>query len=377
MFWTGGPYRCIQIIEHMKTKLCQLSIAILLFVSPFFTYAQAPNLGTASTFALFTAVGAFGNTGATMVVGDIGTNNGAFAGFPPGTVIGNIHVMDGVSSTAATDVGIAYMFMSGITCGSVIGTTLGGGQVLTPDVYCLGGASVLNGTLTLDALGDPNALFIFKINGAFSASAFSNIVLANQANLCNVYWQINGALSQATGSVLRGTFLVNGAINMASGASLFGRGLSIAGAINLNANMVTLSFAPDCTITGSNTVCQGGTTQLCAPIGVGNGYLWSTGETTRCITINAPGTYTVTVNAGCSSTCTKTVSSLPAPACTITSGAVFCLGVSTPLCASTGYTNYLWNTGATSQCITVMNPGTYSVTVTDNNGCQSSCSITI
>lgn len=54
----------------------------------------------------------------------------------------------------------------------VIGTTLGNNQVLTPNIYCLGAASSLNGDLILDGEGDPNAIFIFKINGALSTSTF-------------------------------------------------------------------------------------------------------------------------------------------------------------------------------------------------------------
>ncbi|MEI7726668.1 MAG: ice-binding family protein [Bacteroidota bacterium] len=102
-----------------------------------------PPLGAAANFALFTAVGAFSNDGASYVTGDIGTNVGAFTGFPPCTVVGQIHVADPVSVQAAIDVDVAYSYLSGITCGVVIRTTLGNGQVLVPNVYCLGAASTL------------------------------------------------------------------------------------------------------------------------------------------------------------------------------------------------------------------------------------------
>ena len=98
--------------------------------------------------------------------GDIGTNVGAFTDFPPGTVIGQIHTADAVSAQAATDVGLAYSQLVGLTCGGVIGTTLGGGQILTPKIYCLGAASSLTGDLILDGQGDPGSIFIFQIDGA-------------------------------------------------------------------------------------------------------------------------------------------------------------------------------------------------------------------
>ena len=54
--------------------------------------AVAPPLGAASSFVLFTSVGAFDNVGPSVIRGDIGTNAGAFSGFPPGVVTGSIHV---------------------------------------------------------------------------------------------------------------------------------------------------------------------------------------------------------------------------------------------------------------------------------------------
>jgi hypothetical protein len=108
-----------------------------------------------------------------MVTGDIGTNVGAFTGFPPGIVIGAIHVADVVSAQAATDVMEAYGDLSAMTCGTVIGTTLGSGQILTPDIYCLGAASTLNGDLLLDGQCDPDAVFIFKIDGALATTTLS------------------------------------------------------------------------------------------------------------------------------------------------------------------------------------------------------------
>ena len=154
---------------------------------------QAPNLGTTSGFALFTAVGAFNCTGAgTLVNGDVGTNVGAFNAFPPGTVNGAIHVADVVSAQAAIDVNVAYGNLSTVTCGTAIGATMGNGQKLNAGVYCSGTASTLNGILTLDGQGNPNALFIIKIGGAFATGSSASVVLINSASVSNVYWQIGG-----------------------------------------------------------------------------------------------------------------------------------------------------------------------------------------
>jgi hypothetical protein len=225
----------------MKPKILFFAAALWLLLAPSKNFGQAPNLGTASTFALFTAAGAFNNLGVTMVTGDIGTNVGAFSGYPPGVVIGQIHVADAVSATAAADVAIAYADLAGRTCGAVIGTTLGNGQVLLPNIYCTGAASTLNGNLVLDGQGDPGAIFIFQIDGALSTSTFASITLVNSASLCNVYWQINGALFLGDFSVFYGIILANGAISLANGSTLYGQGLSTAGAIETSANVVSLN----------------------------------------------------------------------------------------------------------------------------------------
>lgn len=239
-------------------------VTALLF--PNINFAQAPNLGVSSSFALFTAGGAFNGDPGTSVVGDIGTNSGPLS--PPGLLVGQIHISDPVTVQAAMDVSNAYMYLAGLTCGSGFNTPFGNGQILTPDTYCIGSAAELNGNLILDALGDPGAIFIFKIGGALSTNSFSSITLANGANLCNVYWRVDGALNLGGSSTFLGTALVEGAINLAFGAFLNGRGLSTAGAINTSANMVTVDPC-DCSLTVTCPPASGGAFQCISDIPVG------------------------------------------------------------------------------------------------------------
>lgn len=373
-------------------KLFLIASSAILFCSPNISLGQAPTLGTAAPFALFTAAGAFNNVGATtFVTGDVGTNVGAFNGFPPGTLVGTKHVTDAVSATAATDVDVAYNFLSGVTCGVVIGVTLGNNQVLTPNVYCIGAASTLNGDLILDGLGNPNALFIFKIDGALSTNAFSNVKLINSASICNVWWQINGAAG-LTGlgdsSVFRGTMLVNGAISLGQGSSLYGRALSRAGAISLLNNKVSIGMQPTASIaaSGNTSFCSGGSVVLTASVGNGVGpytYLWSPGGQTT-PSINASPTvttiYSVTTNAnnGCSAataTVLVTINSLPPIAAGNIAGTpTVCLGqsgVAYSIPALSGATGYIWTlspgativSGANTNNITVA----FNYTATNGN----------
>ena len=225
----------------MKTKLLSSLAAMLLLLSINESYAQAPSLGTTSSFALFTINGAYSNVGdATTVTGNVGNTVGALTVFPTGTLIGQKHAADQVATIAATDLNSAYNDMLALTCGETIAITLGNDQVLTPNKYCLGSGSSINGNLVLDAQGNPNAVFVFKINGALTTTTLSKVQLINSANLNNVYWQIGGALTLGSNSVFRGTALVDGAITFLDGASMFGRGLTKAGAISLYNNVISI-----------------------------------------------------------------------------------------------------------------------------------------
>jgi hypothetical protein len=225
----------------MKKLFLLFVTATVLLATPKLNFGQVPSLGSASSFALFTAAGAFDNVGAaTYVTGDVGTNIGAFNAFPTGTVAGQTHVVDATSAEAATNVDVVYSYLSEITGSIVIGTTLGDNQVLTPNTYSTGAASTLNGDITLDGGGDPNAVFIFQIDGAFETGISSHVILINSASLKNVYWQINGKFELGNNSVFRGNIVASGAITLLEGSSLLGRGLTRAGAISLHNNIVTL-----------------------------------------------------------------------------------------------------------------------------------------
>jgi len=73
---------------------------------PLYIFSQAPNLGTAANFVLFSSVGAVTNTGISHLTGHVGTNNGSSTGF--GNVDGVMHDGDGTSGQCATDLTAAY-----------------------------------------------------------------------------------------------------------------------------------------------------------------------------------------------------------------------------------------------------------------------------
>jgi hypothetical protein len=152
-------------------------------------------------------------------------------------------------TTAATDVTTAYSDLSATTNNFVIVTPFEN-QVLTPGVYTSVGAIALNGNVTFDGQGNPNSIFIIKINGAFAVGMNSNIILTNLASLSNVYWQVGGQFDLGAGSIFRGTMVGDGAINLLEGSTVLGRMMTVAGAITLSNNVVTL---PENTVTNTES----------------------------------------------------------------------------------------------------------------------------
>ncbi|MBB6501084.1 ice-binding family protein [Pedobacter cryoconitis] len=205
------------------------------------------NLGTAANFVLFTSSGAVGNTGVSNITGDIGTNVGAITGFGISTVVGTMHTADAATLQGAADLLSAYTQLNAISPTSIHGAVLGNGETLYPGIYGLAAAASVAAVLTLDAQGDPNALFIFKIGGAFTTGASTTVNLINGASSCNVYWKVEGAIAMAASTTMKGTLIANnGAAAMAAGGILDGRLFSTLGAIAIDG------------VTASKPVCSSG-----------------------------------------------------------------------------------------------------------------------
>ncbi|MBK9338507.1 MAG: PKD domain-containing protein [Lewinellaceae bacterium] len=145
---------------------------------------------------------------------------------------------------------------------------------------------------------------------------------------------------------------------------------------------------PSCSITGSDPVCANSTGHVYMGSGGGT-YSWSiagngtiNGSTTNpTVTVDAgtAGTYTVTLtvtNAGCTSSCSKTVTVNTNPTAAIGGALSFCAGSSTTLTASGG-TSYLWDDNSTNAMRTISAAGTYTVQVTDGNGCTDTETATV
>ena len=131
------------------------------------------------------------------------------------------------------------------------------------------------------------------------------------------------------------------------------------------------------TISGGSTLCMGTTKLLSATQGYTT-YLWNTGQTTSFIIISNPGTYSVTVTDqnGASDQASINVVEVPNPNPIIQGSNTICPEGSQILDAG-NWSSYSWSDGRVSQTLSISNPGTYSVTVTDQNGCTGEASKTV
>lgn len=215
----------------MKSRIVLLSIvSFILF--PTFPFAQSPDLKSAGKFVFFTTTGAVSNTGTSSVIQKIGTNNGAITGFD--LLPGQSENANSITAQASTDLQAAYDLLQLSTqTFPTHAAILGNGEIFLPGIYLIAEASSIEGDLILDAGGNPNAVFIIKIEGAFSPGPSSQIILAGGALACNVYWAVQGgAIAIAASSNMKGNFIANpGAVSMAATSTLEGRLLSTTGAI--------------------------------------------------------------------------------------------------------------------------------------------------
>ena len=207
--------------------------------------APAPvALGAADAFAVIGS-STVTNTGLSTVNGDLGVSPGtAVTGFPPGTISGTLHAgADPIADHAHADLATAYADAAGRTPTGSIPAELGG-LTLTPGVYAYGTLALAAGTLTLDAQGNPAAVFILQAGSTLVTGAETHVTLAGGAQACNVFWQIGSSATLGASSVLTGTMLASTSISMGDGVTIAGRALARDGAVTMINDTVT---TPHCT----------------------------------------------------------------------------------------------------------------------------------
>jgi hypothetical protein len=233
------------------------------------------DLGHASTYAVLSGA-SVGNTvsapGApfTTLRGDLGVSAAAQpTGFPPGVVTGTTRI-GSTAAQAQTDLVTAYNEVAGRPAGIPFAGDLAG-LTLTPGLHSTAAAVSNTGTVTLDAGGDSNAVFVFQVGGALTMAAGAKVTLINGAQASRVFWQVNGAAAVGAGAKFAGTVMALNAIAMGAGTVVNGRALALNGAISLDSNEF-YSGPPVVSIAGGaaaattdTTPMISGTTDVAAP----------------------------------------------------------------------------------------------------------------
>jgi hypothetical protein len=211
------------------------------------TAGQAPvPLGAATSFGVL-AGSTVTSTGETTVNGDLGVSPGAAV---TGTlrVSGMIHAGDPTAAQAQADLTAAFNDAAGRIAGAITVAGNLGGLTLAPGLYkSASSLEISSGDLTLDAQGDPNAVFIFQMASTFVTTVGRQVILSGGAKAANIYWQVGSSATLGTISVVKGNILASASITLQTGASLEGRALARSGAVTLDFNTVGLGIPSDTT----------------------------------------------------------------------------------------------------------------------------------
>ena len=114
-------------------------------------------------------------------------------------------------------------------------------EIVFPGIYQISGAGSIAGILKLDAGGNSNALFVFKITGAFDTGASVQVQLLNGASAANVFWISDGAIGLGASTIMKGTMISRGsAIAVGAGCNVEGRMFTTAGAIGFGPGSATV-----------------------------------------------------------------------------------------------------------------------------------------
>ena len=266
------------------------------------------NLGSASTYgvlanAAITSATTSGVTG--TAGGDIGVG-GATA--PSGTLnFSGATVLGGTSISALTAATSALADNRG---GTTTGVELGS-RIITPGAYS-NPTMDISGALTLDALGDENAVFIFRTDSTLVTGVSSSVLLVNGAQACNVYWQIGSSATLGTSSTMVGHVIASASITTGASTQVNGQLIATTAAVTLGGTTIV------------NNLCTAPAVVVATPTPVATVTTTASPETTASTEVTATATPEVTataspeVTATASPEVTATVTATPTPEVTAT-----------------------------------------------------------
>ena len=214
-------------------------LTTFIFTSSALGAAASVGLGTAARFSVLGG-STVTNTGPTTMWGDLGLSPGSSVTGAP-HVLGQTHVDDAVAIAAKNDLTTAYNDAASRPSNGSAGTDLAG-QVFLPGVRTASSSLLLSsGSVTLDAQGNPDAVFIFQIGSTLITGSNTSVSLVNGAQACNVFWQVGSSATLGTGTSFVGTIMALESITATTAATIHGRLLARTAAVTLDTNTITTS----------------------------------------------------------------------------------------------------------------------------------------
>ena len=220
------------------------SLQILAPMVPFPPSPVALNLGLASSFEIL-AGSAVTNTGTTTAAGDVGVSPGtSITGFgPPSSISGAFHIADFVAFNAQAAATAAFVAGNALPGGIVLSGDIGG-QVLPPGVYESASSLAITGTLTLDAGGNPDAVWVFQIGSTLTtASGNSNVEIINGGRASNVFWLVGSSATLTGTSEFRGNIIAQTAVSVGTAVVVEGRLFALTAAVTTISDDINLNLA--------------------------------------------------------------------------------------------------------------------------------------
>ena len=209
--------------------------------------------GDIGTTAVSTAVTGFHDTGANVYTEtplNKGTVNGIIYTYPPAPGNASTKVIADAALAAAQ---IAYNQLAAMPAGAYAGAGELGLLTLAPGTYTSPiSFKLTGGDLTLDAQGDPNAVFVFQMGssltvGIVGPAGARSVVLKNGAQAKNVYWQVgtSATINGAGGGFMKGTIIAQQAITFSTAGNaaltvLDGRALSLISGVTMVNTLINL-----------------------------------------------------------------------------------------------------------------------------------------